>query len=290
MHPHRGGGLAAARIVLEGAARRVGRPAPTVVATTPASTGEEQARAAVAEGAGLVIAWGGDGTVTAVASGLAGSGVPLGIVPAGTGNLLCRNLGIPLSVDQAAGVALAGDDRAVDLLEVGLGGEVRLCTVIAGIGLDARLIDADEDLKRALGPTAYVVNAGRALRQRAMRVGVAVDGGEPQWYSARTVLVANVGGLVGGLDVVPEADASDGALHVVVLPLVRPVDWARTAGRLVLRRGGHDTSRVHLRGSSAWVVTVGDHPRQVDGDVVAPGHVLQARVLPGRLVVRVPPR
>jgi diacylglycerol kinase family enzyme len=100
--------------------------------------------------------------------------------------------------------------------------------------------------------------------------------------------VANVGGLVGGLDVVPEASASDGLLHVVVLPLGGPVDWARTGARLALRRGGHDASRYHLQGTTAWVVTPGEEPRQVDGDVEEPGRTIQARVRPGALLVRVP--
>ena len=98
-----------------------------------------------------------------------------------------------------------------------------MSTVIAGIGLDAVLIHADEGLKKAIGPTAYVVNTVRALRSERTRAGVAVDGGPPAWFSARSVMIANVGGLIGGLDVVPEADASDGLLHVVVLPLDSPV-------------------------------------------------------------------
>jgi diacylglycerol kinase family enzyme len=258
-------------------AHRAGLAAPHVVATTATSPGTEQAVAAVAAGADLVIAWGGDGTVRRVAEGLVGTDVALGVIPGGTGNLLARNLGIPLGVDDAARVALTGSDRRIDVVDVGLGGRTTLSTVIAGIGLDAALIDAPEPLKDAIGPAAYVLNAARALRQRSMRVGVAVDGGAPRWFHARTVLVANVGGLIGGLDVAPEADASDGELHVVVLPLERPSDWARTGWRLVRRSSATDASRTHLRGSSAWIVSRTDELRQ-------------ARVRAGALVVRVPGR
>jgi diacylglycerol kinase (ATP) len=281
-------GLADAADRLAAWAHRAGLPAPHVVATTVTSPGTEQARAAVAAGADLVLAWGGDGTVRRVAAGLAGTDVPLGIIAGGTGNLLARNLGLPLDAEAAATVALTGVDRRIDVLDVGLGGRTTVGTVIAGIGLDAALIDAPQPLKDALGPSAYVLNAARALRQRSMRVGVAVDGGPPQWFHARTVLVANVGGLIAGLDVVPEADPSDGALHVVVLPLSRPSDWVRTGWRLVRRSSATDASRTHLRGTTAWIVARTDEPRQVDGDLVEDGHVLQVRVRPGALLVRVP--
>jgi diacylglycerol kinase family enzyme len=224
--------------------------------------------------------------VTAVATGLLDTGVPLGILPGGTGNLLARNLDLPLDEAKAAGVAFGGVDRRIDVVELGLGGRVVVSTVIAGIGLDAALIDAPESLKNALGPSAYVVNSLRAVRSTRMRVGVAVDGGAPRWFTARSVLVTNVGGLIGGLDVAPESDESDGLLDVVVLPLDSPLDWARTAARLVRRHPPSDSSRIHFQGRTAWVVSRSVARRQVDGDVVEDGTSLQARVRPLALVVR----
>jgi diacylglycerol kinase family enzyme len=288
VHPQKSGGRDAAVERLARWAHAAGLSTPHVVTTSADSPGTEQARAAVSSGADLVLAWGGDGTVRSVAQGLTGTGTALGILPAGTGNLLARNLGIPLDLDDAGAVAFGGADRRVDVIEVGLGGQVTTCTVIAGIGLDALLIDASEGLKSVIGPTAYALNTVKALRQKKMRVGVAVDGGAPRWFSARSVLIANVGGLVAGLDAVPEAEVSDGLLHVVVLPLANPVDWARTGVRLALRRAVTDDSRYHLQGSSAWVVAREPAPRQVDGDVLEPGRSIQARVLQGALVVRVP--
>ena len=288
VHPGKSGGVAAASEKLAQWAHAQGLPAPHVVPTTAESPGTEQARAAVDAGADLVLAWGGDGTVNSVAGGLAGSGVPLGILPAGTGNLLARNLGLPLGLRDAAAVAFTGRERAIDLIDVGLGGRVTTCSVMAGIGLDAVLIDAPEDLKNVIGPTAYVVNGVRALGHRTTRFGISIDGGPPRWYSAKSVLVANVGGLVAGLDVAPEAEVSDGRLHVVVLPLGTPLDLLRTASDLALRRSRHDTSRRHYEGRSVVIVSREVQPRQVDGDVVGDGNRLEARVRPGALVVRVP--
>ena len=288
VHPLKSGGLDAARAKLAVWALDAGVDAPHVVATTADSPGTEQARRAVAAGADLVLAWGGDGTVTAVAAGLADTGVPLGILPAGTGNLLARNLDVPLGLQAAAATAFTGLDRRVDLVDIGLGGRVAVSTVMAGIGLDAVLIDAPEALKARIGPSAYVLNTARAVTHSATRVGVAVDDGPPRWFTARSVIIANVGGLIAGLDVAPEAEVADGYLHVVVLPLATPLDWVRTGARLVRRRPRQDASRWHVRARSAWVVTAEEQPRQIDGDVVASGTTLQARVRPGALVVRVP--
>jgi diacylglycerol kinase (ATP) len=288
VHPHKAGGVAAATEQLTRWAAVAGAAAPRVVETTATSPGTQQAREAVADGASLVLAWGGDGTVTAVAAGLVSTGTPLGILPAGTGNLLARNVRVPLGLAAAAEVAFTGRDRLIDTVEIGLGGRVVMSTVMAGIGLDAVLIDAPDQLKNLLGPAAYVLNTAKALQHSQYRVGVSVDDGPPRWMSARSVLVVNAGGLVGGLDVAPESEASDGLLHVVVLPLRDPVDWARTAARLVRRRPPSDSTRYHQQGRRARIVTREPQPRQVDGDVVEDGYRLEARVVPASLVVRVP--
>lgn len=92
-----------------------------VVETTVEHTGEAQARSAVASGADVVAAMGGDGTVRAVATGLAGTNTPMGIIPAGTGNLLFRNLGMDIStLESAVRVALTGENHHIDVAAVRL--------------------------------------------------------------------------------------------------------------------------------------------------------------------------
>ena len=108
---------------------------------------------------------GGDGTVREVCAELAGTGIPVGIVPAGTGNLLARNLDIPLYLRSAIDVALNGQDRAIDLVDVGGDGiEDTHFMVMAGMGFDAAIMEGvNEDIKTRVGWVAYVVSGLKSL-------------------------------------------------------------------------------------------------------------------------------
>ena len=122
-----------------------------------------------------MIVCGGDGTVRTVCAELAGTGVPVGVVPAGTGNLLARNLGIPLYLQAAVDVALNGQDRAIDLVKVsgdGIGDDEHYM-VMAGMGFDAAIMEgANEKVKAKVGWLAYVVSALRNLMFPAVRLEV----------------------------------------------------------------------------------------------------------------------
>ena len=114
---------------------------------------------------------GGDGTVREVCAELAGTGIPVGIVPAGTGNLLARNLDIPLYLRSAIDVALNGQDRAIDLVEVGGDGiEDTHFMVMAGMGFDAAIMEGvNEDIKKRVGWFAYVLSGLKSLMFPAVR-------------------------------------------------------------------------------------------------------------------------
>ena len=97
-------------------------PAPAFYETTVEDPGVGQAQQALADGASLVISIGGDGTTRAVAEAMADSGVPLGIIPAGTGNLLARSLATPLDLAKALDVVFDGRTRAIDIGELSADG------------------------------------------------------------------------------------------------------------------------------------------------------------------------
>src|ERR1700728_3856563 len=120
---------------------------PLWLETTAEDPGRGQAESAVSAGVELVVACGGDGTVTACAEGVTGTGVPLAIIPMGTGNLLARNVGVPMGLEEALEVALGGEQRPVDAGRV----NGKLFVVMAGLGLDARMLDdTTEPLKKRL--------------------------------------------------------------------------------------------------------------------------------------------
>src|ERR1700744_856180 len=109
---------------------------PLWLETTPEDPGRGQAESAVSAGVGLVLACGGDGTVTACAEGITGTGVPLAIIPMGTATLLAQNMGLPMGLEEALAIALGGVQQPIDAGRV----NGALFVVMAGLGLDAEML------------------------------------------------------------------------------------------------------------------------------------------------------
>ena len=142
--------------------------------TTGAENLGELARGAAEEGCDVVIAAGGDGTVSAVASGLVGTEVPLGILPLGTGNVLARELGLPLDLDSACElIAGAHEETAIDALRI----DGRHFFTQVGIGIDALMIrDTTKAHKKRFGRLAYLWTAfTRLLGFRPRRFSIRLD-------------------------------------------------------------------------------------------------------------------
>lgn len=276
---------------VEGACAEHGWPAATWLETEPDDPGAGMTRRAIRMKADLVLVAGGDGTVRTVCAGLAGSGIPLGIVPVGTGNLLARNLGIPLDVADALDVAFAGEPRLIDLVRLRLDDshEDHYSVVMAGVGADAEVMaQTNPDLKRVVGSAAYAVAAVQAASRPPFGVRVEMDGDEVVDAPAAMVLVANVGQLTGGITMVPDARADDGRLDLVVAQPRRPADWVTMAGRVV--GGLSDAQGVQRRqGRRVLIETEDPVEFQIDGDTVGRHTRAEASVEPGALTVLVPP-
>ncbi|THV30833.1 diacylglycerol/lipid kinase family protein [Glycomyces paridis] len=274
--------------------------------TTPEDPGRGAAGEALAAGAGVVVAAGGDGTVRAVAERLAEeeSEAELVIVPLGTGNLLARNLGVPVGdLAGALGRAFGGESRAIDLgwveAEVEDGPVSRAFAVIAGFGIDAHMIvETDEDLKSKVGWLAYVESLGRALSAtEVVDFTIAVDGGEPEAESGHTLMVGNCGTLQGGVTLLPDADPADGELDLLLLSAEGVGQWLDTLRSFVwdngIRRlfGGGDKARsaetaAHARARKVVVELSRPRVLEIDGEDLGETSAFTITVRPAAVRVR----
>ena len=284
---------------------------PLIFETTVDDWGDDVARQALAEGADAVLVAGGDGTVRAVAEALTGSGVLLTIVPSGTGNLLARNLSLPL--DNPETMIRATFDGDVHPTDAGI---ARLTqadgsttehgfVVMAGIGLDAAMIaNTNPQLKKAVGWVAYVDGAARSLpTAKPFRVMYQMEGHRLHSAKVQSVLFANCGSLPAGIALVPEASISDGILDVMIIQPAGPFGWLGVgrkvwwdnsvlrrfrAGRLVLQRRGRDSSIHYFRGRSAEAAPTIPQPVQLDGDEFGEAARIRCRIVPSGLRIAVP--
>ena len=278
---------------------------PWFAPTSDAENGLALTRRAVAAGASLVFAAGGDGTVRACAEALADTDVPLAIVPLGTANLTARALGLPTQADRAVDVGFGGRDRRIDLARIdlarsggagiggisagGMGAGGMRFAAMAGIGLDAAVVGAArERLKRRFGWVAYAVTGATKLSLPACDFTVRLDGVEPLRRRARCVVVANAGLLPGGFTLLPGARLDDGLLDVGILAPSGAWGWVRVAGRVLARGRRQDRSLERFQARRVQISADTDLPRQVDGEIVAPGRTLAVSVCPSALTVRQP--
>ncbi len=291
--------------------RQEGWEHPAFYATTVQDAGQLATTQALARGVDVVLVAGGDGTVRAVAEAMAGTGVPLAILPSGTGNLLARNLGLPLaSPDEMIRAALTGARHAIDIgwarltREGGEEGE-HAFVVLAGIGLDADMIaNTRPDLKKSVGWIAYVDGAARSLATASpFRSVYQIDDGRLHSTRVHSILFANCGMLPAGISLIPDASITDGALDVAVITpsgalgwftVWRRIWWENSvlrrfpAGRRLWERRGRDAAVRYFQGSVAEAAAPTPTPVELDGDEFGLAVRMTCRVDPGALLLALP--
>ncbi|MGK9147677.1 NAD(+)/NADH kinase [Plantibacter flavus] len=217
--------------------------------TDRSDDGLAAAAAAVASQPALILVAGGDGTLRAAAQALAGTGVPLGLLPSGTGNLFARELRLPLNdLAESVSTAFEGGDRAVDVglavLERADGTETHhVFLVMAGIGLDAHMAGhTNERLKRRIGWLAYSDPIARSVvGNRQFDLRYQLDERPEVSSRAHTVIVGNSGTLTGGMLLLPDAVIDDGRLDAVIFRPGRGSGWTNIGYRLAFNRMLHRT-------------------------------------------------
>ncbi|HEX5969955.1 MAG TPA: diacylglycerol kinase family protein [Intrasporangium sp.] len=284
------------RIVAE-ACRRHGWAEPSWIETTPEETGEKQGREAVEAGADVVATLGGDGTVRAVATALVGTGVALGLLPGGTGNLLARNLDLPVdSTDHAMEPLLTGSDLPIDVGFVSADDDPEeVFLIMTGLGLDGEIMaGTSEQVKGLLGWPAYVMSGFRNVWRRGFPVRVSASGaggvvgapGDRVRRHARTVIVGNCGTLQGGLELMPDAKVDDGVLDAVVIAPRGAFGWGSVVADIATRhRVGHKRLD-RMRGREFTIEAARPIEAEIDGDPVGERRRLEIRVDPQSLLVR----
>lgn len=280
--------------------------------TTEEDAGQGVTASAIRRGASVVIAAGGDGTVRAVAEALRDSGVSLALLPSGTGNLLARNLELPLTnLEQAVEIAFTGEDRQIDLGMVEIAradgdSEEHAFLVMAGLGLDAKMIkNTNSTLKKAVGWLAYVDGIARSVPElKPVRIRYKLNGGPERAMSVHTIIVGNCGMLPGGLLLMPEARPDDGRLDIAALRPRGPLGWAKVWRKVawengVLRKSALGRKIIDLSKDVRDVtylvgqdlrMTVEGRPEefQLDGDEFGEARSVHTWVDPGALTVKMP--
>lgn len=231
---------------MDEAAQHAGWAATLWFETTEQDPGGAATAQALERDIDLVIAAGGDGTVRAVAEGLRGSDIPLALVPAGTGNLLARNLDLPLAgLAPSLRIAFGDGERAIDLgiAEIQRSGvvepEQHAFLVMAGLGLDAKMIkNTSSTLKKAVGWLAYIDGVTRSLPEiKPIRLRMRLDENPGRQVSAHTVLIGNCGVLPGGVLLMPDAEPDDGLLDIAVLRPRGRLGWLTVWRKITWENG-----------------------------------------------------
>ncbi|MHB1171847.1 MAG: diacylglycerol/lipid kinase family protein [Lacisediminihabitans sp.] len=279
--------------------------------TTEGDAGQGATKKALARHADVVLAAGGDGTVRAVAEALRGSGTPIALLPSGTGNLLARNLDLPLSnLDESVRIAFIGDDRAIDLgiaeiVRENNDTEQHVFVVMAGLGLDAKMIaKTSSKLKKAVGWLAYVDAGMRALPElRPVRLRYSLDNGPEKPLTVHTIVVGNCGALPGGILLIPDAKPDDGVLDIAALRPRGPFGWIKVwnkiawengvlrksaAGRMIIDLTADVKDVLYFTGRDLRITVEIPQEFQLDGDEVGKAKSVHSWADPGALTVKVP--
>ena len=267
-----------------------GQGAITVARTAAPGDAEALARQAVAEGCARVVAAGGDGTINEVINGLAGSGLPLAILPLGTANVLAREIGLALDPDAVAETIGHGVARPISLGRVtGGAGAGHYFSLMAGVGFDAHIVaDVDLALKQRIGKGAYVAQFLRQLLVFGFpRYRVSLEGEARETHEAASVVIAKARHYGGPYACAPEARLTDTAFHVCLFERAGRLaalryGMALAAGRLA----GRADYRI-LRASRVRIQGPHDDPVQGDGDIIA-ALPLEVEMVPGAIELVMP--
>lgn len=250
-----------------------------------AKNARKAAARAVSEGAKIVIACGGDGTVRAASEALVGTDTALAVLPAGTANLFATGFELPTEPAELVALVTSGQRRTIDS---GICND-RTFNVMAGAGLDARMIDDADEHKDRFGMLAYL-RAGLRNARGGDRFDaqVTVDGAPFFAGPAACVLVANVATLKAGVATFPDASPTDGVLDVGVVTAAGLREWAGVLVKTVRHRPATSSHTTIGQGTEIDVRLDGKHRYELDGGCKGTTKRMTFSVRPGALTLCAP--
>ncbi len=242
-------------------------------------------RKAIEAGSEIVFVWGGDGSVQKAVNVLAGKDILLAILPAGTGNLLARNLNIPQDIRQAVEIGLGGDRRTIDTGTIN--GEH--FSIMAGAGMDALTMqDADNGLKDRFGRAAYMWTGARQLSASPIGCKVTVEGRKFFKGKVTCVLFGNLSQVMGAIEVFDGSRPDDGILEIGVVSAKSRTQWLRTISRIVVGRADNSPFVDTSRGTNFKVRFNHKVVYELDGSVRKPTKQLVVKIKPKSITICVP--
>ncbi|MFD1715734.1 diacylglycerol/lipid kinase family protein [Amnibacterium flavum] len=279
--------------------------------TSVEDVGQEVTRQALDQGVDLVIAAGGDGTVRAVAEAVRGSGTPVALLPSGTGNLLARNLKLTLdAMPDSVRSAFTGVDRKIDLGVVDIERDDRsrdrhVFVVMAGMGIDAKMIkNTDDDLKAKAGWAAYVNAIVKSLRDPdELHLRFRLDDGKAKRATVHTLILGNCGSLPANILLMPDAAVDDGLFDLMMMRPGGVLGWIRVwlkvawtngvvrrtkAGKALVGERENDRDLSYQTGTRLVARLSRPEEIELDGDGFGKAVAFNAWLEPGALTVRVP--
>lgn len=263
--------------------------------TDPEKGGEEVAQKALSNGATLLFACGGDGTVMSVVNGIGkwkqsnaphnAGDVTLAIIPGGTANLLAGALEIPTDTKEAVAIAVEGVERTIDL---GRCGEQAFALGV-GLGLTERLISqTSAEEKEKIGKLAYAKAMLREMGVRPTTFSFKLDDGPEQVARGVAIVIANSGQIGGGFSYAPDAKMDDGLLDLCILHRFYFRDFLRMLWRSLTKSLPEDRAVSFFQAARIEIRSDPPLDLQVDGEVVDMTTPLVTEVVPHSLSVRVP--
>ena len=301
--------LPAVRGVVEAAEQAHGWGSTRWLPTSKEDVGQGCAAEAVESGASVVIVAGGDGTVRAVAEGVHSHSLPLALLPSGTGNLLARNLDLPLDdIDAAVNIAFTGDIRRIDVGRIEITRDDRTTSshvfvVMAGLGLDAKMLaNTDDKLKKKAGWLAYVTALAVTLRDpNELRLRYSLNGGRSRSLRAHTLMIANCGSLPSNIVLLPDAEVDDGQFDIALLRPGGFFGWVQIFVKVIWENGvlrrtkagrafmTEEVSALRYVKATAMAVQLTRAEQiELDGDEFGAARAFDTRIAPGALSIKFP--